>query len=118
MAMLPLGVILTALFLEDDDLLAARLAENRCHDRGTLDGGTAGLRRIAADHQHVVERDFALLGSAENVTLDLDAISNGHAVLLPTGTNDGVHTTSNKLEQRDLARPALRSQPCGQCKTL
>src|SRR6185436_12594707 len=96
MPVLPLGMVFTALLLEDDDLIAARLAEDRRHDRSALNRRVPGFRLVAADHQHVAERNFALLGSAENITLDLETISNGHTILLSTGTNDGVHDKSSK----------------------
>src|SRR5262245_36903982 len=70
-SVLPLGVVLPALLLEDDDLVSASLAEDRRHDRSARDRRIAGFRLIAAEHQHVTERDFALLGIAENVALDL-----------------------------------------------
>jgi hypothetical protein len=38
-----------------------------------------------------MERDFVLCGAAEDITLDLKAIAFGNAVLLSTGSDDGVH---------------------------
>src|SRR5215212_1693119 len=91
MAVGPLRVVLTTLLLEDDDLLAAGLANDGREDRSTLDGGAANLRLVAADHQNFAESDFVLIRAAEHVTLDLKAVALSHAILLPTGTNDGVH---------------------------
>src|SRR5687768_4110998 len=90
MSVLPLGVMLPALLLEHDDLVAARLTDDRCDHRSTLNRRASDLRLIAADHQHFVERDFVLLGSAQHVTLDLKAIAFGYAILLSPGTDDGV----------------------------
>src|SRR5687767_2749548 len=97
MSVLPLRVILAALLLEDDDLFAAGLADDRGHDRSTLNGGAADLRLVAADHQHITERDLLVFADpAEHVTLDLQAIALGHSILLSTGLDDGVH---NVLQQ-------------------
>jgi len=91
MAVGPLRVILAALLLENNDLLAATLAEDRGPDRRAGDERSADLRLIAAHHQHFAERDLVLVGAAEGVTLDRDDIALGDAILLSTGTNDGVH---------------------------
>src|SRR5258706_2974682 len=91
MAVGPLRMILAALLLENDDLLAAILAEDRGADRRAGDERSADLRLVSAHHQHFAERDLVLVSAAESVTLDRDDIALGDAILLSTGTNDGVH---------------------------
>src|SRR5258706_2602161 len=91
MAVLALGVILRALLAEDDDFLAAGLAENGGHDRGTSDHRSTDLRVIAADHQHLAEGDLVVVGAAEHVTLDDEPLALRNPILLSPGTNDGVH---------------------------
>src|ERR1700756_2484724 len=91
MPVLPLRVILAALLLEDDDLFAARLADDRGDHGGAADDRAADLRLIAADHQHFVERDFFLVSVAEHVALDEKSLPLRNPILLSTGTDDGVH---------------------------
>ena len=62
------------------------------------DGRSADFRLIAADHQHFAERDFVLVGTAEDVALDAQKLAFGNAILLSTGTDDGVHETSEKWD--------------------
>src|SRR5687768_8093149 len=96
MAVLPLRVVLAALLLEHDDLLAAVLAEDRGYDRGAHDVRLTDLGIIATDHQNVAEGDLFLIGTAEHVTLELKAIPFGHSILLSTGLDDGVHDNPPK----------------------
>ena len=91
MSVLPLRVVLAALLLENNDLLAAILAEDRGPDRRAGDKRSADLRLISANHQHFAERDFVLVGRAEDVAFDAKELAFGDAVLLSTGTDDGVH---------------------------
>jgi hypothetical protein len=99
MTVLPLRVVLAALLLENDDLLAAGLAENRSQYRSAGDRGSADpRRRIAADHQHFAERDFVLIGRAEDVAFDAKELAFGNAVLLSSGTDDGVHENLRKMD--------------------
>src|SRR5205085_6882120 len=91
MSLRPLGVILPALLAEDANLVAAGLTENRGDDGGALHDRRTDLRLIAADHQHISERDFLIVGAAEHVALDGDDVSFADSVLLSTGTDDGVH---------------------------
>src|SRR3954452_12518977 len=57
MPVLALRVVLAALLLENDDLLAAGLANDGGADRCAADHRNADLRFVAADHQHFVEGD-------------------------------------------------------------
>src|SRR5205823_1824887 len=88
-AVLPLRVVLTTLLLENNDLGAARLADDRGRNRGAAHGGRADLRLVAADHQHIAERDLVVLDVAEDVALHEDGLPFSDAVLLSTGTNNG-----------------------------
>src|SRR5436190_4328411 len=88
-AVLPFRVILTTLLLENNDLAATRLADDRGRDGGAAHGGRADQRLVAADHQHVAERDLVVLDAAEDVALHEDGLPFSDAVLLSTGTNNG-----------------------------
>ncbi len=104
--MRPLRVVLAALLLEDDDLFPAGLADDGRDDRSTRYRGAADLRLFAADHQNFTERNLVLIRAAEDVALDLETVARGNAILLSTGTNDGVH---NVLQEKVLRcdTPAL-----------
>src|SRR5205823_12877808 len=96
-AVLPLCVVLPALLLEDDDLVAAGLAKHRGHDRSALDRRRAELGVVAADQQHLMERDFVLIDRAEDVALDADRLPFSDPILLSTRPNDGVHGDLRKM---------------------
>src|SRR5688572_27523549 len=51
--------VLAAPLLEDDDLVALDLLEQRAGDLGTLDDRRTDLRIVAADHQDLGEGDLA-----------------------------------------------------------
>src|SRR5437868_8886991 len=102
MAVLPLRVILATLLLENDDLFAAGLADDRGRDGGAAHGGRADLRLVAADHQHLAERDFVVVDVTEDVALHEDALTLGDAVLLSTGTNNG---EQGNLQKSGKPRP-------------
>src|SRR2546423_8943306 len=89
-AVLPLRVVLAALLLENEDPVAAGLAHDGCRHGGAAHGGRADQRLVAADHQHLAERDLVVLHAAEDVALHQEALPFSDAVLLSTGTNDGV----------------------------
>src|SRR6266498_1767084 len=95
-AVLPLRMILATLLLENNDLAAARLAHDRGRDGGAAHGGRADHRLVAADHQHLAERDLVVLDAAEDVALHEDGLPFSDAVLLSTGTNNGEHETSRR----------------------
>src|SRR2546430_2013193 len=95
-AMLPLRVVLAVLLLENDDLVAARLADDGGGHGGAAHGRGADLRFVAADHQHLVERDLVICRVAEDVALHKERLALGDAVLLSTGTNDGVQADLRK----------------------
>src|SRR6266540_232137 len=80
MTVLPLRVILAPLFLENDDLVAAGLAEDLRHHGRARHSGSTDLRLIAADHEHFAERDFVLLRAAENVTLHAQKLAFGNTI--------------------------------------
>src|SRR5512140_1504762 len=99
MTVLPLALF-AALLLEDDDLVAAKLADDGRLHRRTLDERSANRRLVAADHQHLVEADVAILGAAENVALHVERLALSDPVLLSTSTNDRVHTNLREIEPR------------------
>src|SRR6476620_5105667 len=72
---LPLRVVLAALLLENDDLLAARLAEDSRHHRCASDSRSADFRRVSADHQHFAECDFVFVCAAEDIALDAQKLA-------------------------------------------
>src|SRR5437660_6813050 len=88
-AVLPLRVVLATFLLENNDFAAAGLAHDGGRDRGAAHGGRADLRLVAADHQHVGERDFVVVDVAEDVALHEDALPFSDAILLSTGANNG-----------------------------
>ena len=67
------------------------LADDGGDDRCAADHRDADLRLIAADHQHFAERDLFLVSVAEHVALDEERLALRDAILLSTGTDDGVH---------------------------
>src|SRR5690242_20340041 len=95
-AVLPLRVVLATLLLENNDLVAAGLAHDGGRDGGAAHGGRADERLVAADHEHLAERDLVVVHVAEDVALHEDALPFSDAVLLSTGTNNG--------EQRNLRK--------------
>ncbi len=84
-------IVLTAIFLEDDHLVAARLR----NDLGEY-GGLRKPRRIEyrgapifGDHQHIVELEgFA---GVSRQSFDGEPLIFGHPVLFSTGADYGVH---------------------------
>src|SRR4051812_25792463 len=101
MSVLALRVVLAALLLEDDDALAASLADDGGVDGRAADHRDADLRLIAADHQHFVEGDLFLVSIAEHVALDEESLALRDPILLSTGTDDGVHEID--LQEKDHA---------------
>src|SRR6185369_5851568 len=100
----PLGVVLGSLLLENDDLLAAGLAENRGDDRRAGHRRRSDLRLVAADHEHFTERDLVLIRRTEHVALDAHRLTLSDSILLPTGTNDGVHNDLREIGPRVVAQ--------------
>src|SRR5437660_46527 len=92
MAAFPLRVILASLLPKDNDLVAARFPDDSRHDTRAVNCRSADLRLIATYHEHFIERDFVLVGGAEDVALDDEDVAFCHAILLSTGTNDGEHS--------------------------
>src|SRR5688500_63044 len=66
--------------LEDDELGAAALLHDLALDRGAGNLGRAELRRVAANHQHVVELHFVTGAAGEK--LHLNGVAFGNSVLL------------------------------------
>src|SRR5207302_10711877 len=97
MPVLALRVILAALLLEDDDSLAAGLADDGGVDGGAADHRHADFRLIAADHHHFVEGDLFLVSSAEHVALDEESLALRDSILLSTGTDDGVRSEERRV---------------------
>ena len=59
------AVLLTALKLEDDDLLSATLGDNLTRDLGSLNERRAKLGAVAAKEKNFVERYFVAGGALE-----------------------------------------------------
>src|SRR3954454_10321377 len=110
MSVLALRVVLAALLLEDDDALAAGLADDGGVDGRAVDHRDADLRLIAADHQHFVEGDLFLVSIAEHVALDEESLALRDPILLSTGTDDGVH----EMTSRKKTTLSSTRRPCGQ----
>src|SRR5438093_2040304 len=96
MAAFPLRMILALLLPENNDLAAARFPDDRRHHTGAIDRRNADLRLVATDHEHFIERDFVLLGVAEDVALDDENVAFFHAILLSTGANDGEQSRTSE----------------------
>src|ERR1041385_5442026 len=111
-AVLPLRVVLAMLLLENNDLVAAGLAHDAGRYRCPAHGGRANQRLVAADHQHLAERDFVVVDVAEDVALQRDALTLSDAVLLSTGTNNGEQRKPPK-GPRVVARRFRGSQRAG-----
>src|SRR5207253_3277333 len=103
-AVFPLRVILAVFLSEHHDFAAARFAHDCRHHARSAYGRRADLRLIAADHQHVVERDLVLVGVAEDVALDEEALAFRDAILLSTGSNDGKHKILQKMDRKRVNR--------------
>src|SRR3954454_3215136 len=101
MSVLALRVVLAALLLENDDALAAGLADDGGVDGRAADHRDADLRLVAADHQHFIEGDLFLVSIAEHVALDEESLALRDPILLSTGTDDGVHEID--LQEKDHA---------------
>src|SRR5512140_836470 len=119
----PLRVVLAALLLEYDDLFAAILAVDRAGHRVAGDQRETDLRLVAADHQHLAERDLRIFGARQSITLDSHDVTLGDAILLSTGLDDGVHNDLREMEPRFLthgswirqrARPRIDSGVLGE----
>src|ERR1700759_2738013 len=91
---LQLLVLLLPLVVEDQDLVPAAFAEHSAEHaqrRGVRQ--RVVLRAVrAGDTQHIAEFDGAVL-ACRNL-LNLHNVARGDTVLLSTGTNDRVHTSS------------------------
>src|SRR6266851_2772476 len=96
--------------LEHDEPRTASLTDDRRDDGRSGDRRASDLRLIAADHQHVAERDFVLVSRTEDVALDLERLAFGDSILFSTGTNDGVHDNLRKKEPRLVAHPDRAAQ--------
>src|SRR5256885_202720 len=106
-AVLPLRVVLAALLLENDDLVAAGLAHDRGRDGGAAHRRGADLRLVAADHEHLAEGDLAVVGAAQDIALHQERLPFSDAVLLSTGTNDGVQNEPPKSKRTTRCSTAL-----------
>src|SRR6266850_5952486 len=90
-----LFVLLLALKLEDQDLVAAALFHHLAGDASALGVGRKG---VAADGQNVGELDRA---AAMLRLFDLDHVAGGDTVLLAAGADDCVHRTLQMVTARD-----------------
>src|SRR5947209_5432345 len=109
MPVLPLRVVLAVFLLENDDLVAARLAQDGRRDRGAAHRRGADQRLVAADHQHLFKGDLVVFRAAEDVALHQEALPFSHAVLLSTGTNDGEQNEPPNRES--MARKRVNDGP-------
>src|SRR5690554_6213582 len=119
------AVGLAAALLEDDDLRATMVIDDRGFHRGAFDEGQADRDIIAvADCQHVVEGDDAArLGVVE--FLDVKFVASLDAVLLAAGLENCMHDGSPEknlshslrriiLGAKSSRRPALKRSVCSQ----
>src|SRR3954466_632271 len=79
---------LTLAELEDDQLGTAELANDLALYRGTRDERLAELRRVAGDHENLVEFDFGTRIASEELNLNGFALCD--SVLLAAGADDCV----------------------------
>src|ERR1700761_3433767 len=79
---------LTLAELEDDELGTAGLTDDLGVDRGARDERLTKLRRIAGDHEDLVEFDFVAGIAREK--LNLKGFALGNSVLLAAGADDCV----------------------------
>jgi hypothetical protein len=82
-------VVLSAAELEDDDFSSQALAQNLRLDLGAADRRLAELERVAADQEHLAERDR--VADAAGELLDPQSISLFDPVLLAAGLEHCVH---------------------------
>src|SRR3954453_23123388 len=94
-------VLLLALELEDQDLVAATLLHHFTGDAGAL---RVGGKVVAANSQDVGKLDRAL---AVGRLLDLDHVARGDTVLLAAGADDCVHRSLQIFTARGLKTAKL-----------
>src|SRR5690349_17842401 len=74
--------------LEDDKLRAAALLHDLAFDCSACNLRGAELRRVPADHQHVVELNF--VAGVASQKLDLNGLAFGNSVLLSASADNCV----------------------------
>src|SRR6187402_3473484 len=98
--------------LEDDQLGPAALLHDLTLDCSTCNLGGAELRRIAADHQHVVE--LHLIAGIAGEELHLNGVALRNSVLLSAGADDCVGHGSGRRNlvhaSRSSKEPGLKIQ--------
>src|SRR3712207_1394445 len=96
------GVVLPALELEDDDLLAAAVPHDLADDPRPVDLGRARLHRVAVGaEQHVGELDLAALVPAQR--RELVCLTRLDTELPPAGPDDRVRHGFKPLKLKILA---------------
>ena len=83
------AIVLLGLVLEDDNLLAADLADDLALNLDTLDNRSADLDFALVLNEHDVKRDGGVNLSID--LLDVDHVALTNAVLLATSRNNSVH---------------------------
>src|SRR4051812_39540713 len=94
-------VLLLALELEDEDLVAPAFFHHLTGDAGATGGGG---KLVAADGKNVGKLDGAL---AVGRLLDLDHVAGGDTVLLAAGADDCVHRNLQIFTARGLKTAKL-----------
>ena len=95
-------VLLTALEFDDGDFVSFAVGFDFCRNHTTFDNRATDFRRFPADHQNAVKGNAGAFVSGK--AFDFDDIAGGHAVLLATGFNDGVHRQEPSYETSNKPR--------------